>query len=229
MSYLDRNTYEKLYARYVGDNARPISDLMQHAGDLTGKCVLDLCGGAGAIAVAAKKKGAAKVVLMDGDTNMSDSKMLNRNGIECYYTSVNSYLYNVPIFTPYDVVFCRQAVNYWLTEQNAEMIARKMNPGGLFIFNTFANEPSHIPTVKEYKLDGHSFVEISWRCGSTVHHVQCRDGLPPHTTKFEYISPDEFISWLHPHFHIDVFTREKSVVYSCKKKLSKEDVQKQLF
>jgi 2-polyprenyl-3-methyl-5-hydroxy-6-metoxy-1,4-benzoquinol methylase len=219
MDYPDRDTYELLYARYVGEHGQPIDDLLVYGGDLTGKCVLDLCGGAGDIAKAAKAKGAAKVVLMDRAPQMSNAKELYEvHGVESYHTDVDSYLRNVLIFDPYDVVFCRQAVNYWLNADNAKLISKMMNPGGLLVFNTFNKRPPELPTVREYVLDNKQYMEVFWCCpDQTVHHVQCCEGMEPHVTKFRYIGFMEFHKWLSPYFGYQHFSGPKSSTFVCRR------------
>jgi SAM-dependent methyltransferase len=129
----------------------------------------------------------------------------------------------VGIIQPFDVVFCQQAVNYWLDANTAEMVALATEPdGGRFVFNTFAEPPPMRPVVRDYIIkeeDGYESraVEVyySTRDGM-VHHFQSREGWEPHVTKFKWISPQQYEEWLSPHF-TSVARREEghSVVYIC--------------
>lgn len=131
------------------------------------------------------------------------------------------------LIQPFDVVFCQQAVNYWLDENTAELVALMLSDdGGRFVFNTFKEPPSKIPQVKQY-LAGHAgeadashAVEVYYMTDDNmVHHIQARTGHEPHQTKFRWISPREFEDLLSPHFHVAVRTDEgKSAVYVCTRK-----------
>ena len=214
MKYPDKETYRKLYARYVADQGRPVADLMDLASTLRGKTVVDLCGGAGEISVEAVKRGAARTLLVDQSVDMMGE---STKGVEYWRCPVEEFLetFHKEVV---DVVFCRQAVNYWFNKDMAEMLAGCLAPGGEFIFNTFSKKPDWKPKVKEYEFNGHFFVETSWRVGDVVHHVQCRDGMEPHTTQFKWIDTQTFYTWLHPYFDIDRNTDGATHLYCCKKK-----------
>ena len=118
-----------------------------------------------------------------------------------------------------DIVFCRQAVNYWMNPECAASLANIINPGGLFIFNTFNTKPSTDPIVKEYYLYDIKFIEISYIDeNGMVHHVQIREGLPPHTTQFRWLSKTYFKNCLDKWFNVDIITKNKTDVYKCTKK-----------
>ena len=124
-----------------------------------------------------------------------------------------------------DVVFCRQAVNYWFMSELSKNLKCIIKPGGLFIFNTFNQQPDTTPLVKEYDYDGHRFVEISWlvpnQGGSDidmVHHVQIREEMLPHTTQFAWISREMFQERLHRYFDISIRTDGGTDIYVCTRK-----------
>lgn len=217
MKYPEGHLYEALYAKYI--HKRPVTDLLGRAGDIDDKRVLDLCCGTGRLLKGCVARGAT-VTGVDSCLGMigelTDWVSANSPDSTIYACTVESYLlYCSAHRVKYDVVFCRQAVNYWLNLEKAELLARSVVPGGLFIFNTFSNKPSEIPVVKEYEYRGHHFVEMSWLVDGMVHHVQVRDGLPPHTTSFMWISPDSFFQILSPYFDLHVDTDDRTTVYVC--------------
>jgi SAM-dependent methyltransferase len=209
--------YEELYAKYI--HKRPVTDLIDKAGDIKGKAVLDLCCGTGRLVKECVGRGAFAVGL-DGSVEMTtdlrgwliaNSKIKTTPLISA---DVEDYLswHCHPIW---DVVFCRQSVNYWMTSENVERLKERIEHGGKFIFNTFGNKPSEKPVVKEYDFDGHHFVETSWLVGDVVHHIQVRDGLPPHTTSFRWIPEDEFVKMLSPWFNVEVLREGATLVFIC--------------
>lgn len=233
MNYPNKDRYQSLYARYVsGVAGRPVEEMLSLAGDLRGKRVLDLCGGAGELAIAAKQAGASESLLVDQSESMFDETELNHRGVKCHVLEVEHWLRIPKLLKPFDVVFCRQAVNYWLNATTAESLVCRGNDnigtGGKFIFNTFNTAPPKAPTAKCYELlngvvspiddepyDGPVFVEVSWLVDDVVHHVQCREGYAPHVTQFRWISPDEFREILSPWFDVDVQTHGRTDMYVC--------------
>ena len=219
MKYPEGQLYEALYAKYI--HKRPVSELVDLAGDIKDKFVLDLCCGTGRIVKECIVRGAV-VTGLDLSAEMSEGLMrwLESSNDSRHFlniTDVKSYLIvSSKNKHRFDVVFCRQAVNYWMDWQNAALLASIIVPGGAFIFNTFKNEPGIVPAVKEYNYQSHHFVEVSWlEDGNVVHHVQICDGLPPHTTKFRWIPRDEFMRTLSTHFELEVKEDGPTAIYIC--------------
>jgi SAM-dependent methyltransferase len=218
--YPEGQRYEALYAKYI--HKRPVSELVDRAGDIQGKNVLDLCCGTGRIVKECVARGANMVVGVDGCPDMVDGlgKWLEENSpkSEVLIDNVESHLrlegYRK---VKYDVVFCRQAVNYWLNAKCADLLTDIISPGGKFVFNTFGNKPGVFPVVKEYNYDEHDFVEVHWQVDDMVHHVQVRDGLPPHMTCFRWISPEELFNLLGD-YHLVVEGDGPTSIYICTRK-----------
>jgi len=199
--YPDHEVYRKLYANYL--DRRPAAELVDLV-DVDDGVVVDLCCGEGEITKLCLDRGADKVYMVDSEPRMIDVEYFRQGGyrVEILTMEVAIYLWNycrsgLPPFA--DVVFCRQAVNYWFASEMADNLPCIIKPGGRFIFNTFNRKPSEKPTIKEYLHDGSHFVEVSWlvpnQGGSGidfVHHVQIRDRMESHTTRFAWISPVEF-------------------------------------
>ena len=245
--YPDHATYHKLYARYLVH--RPANKLVDLAGELKNKTVLDLCGGEGEIALLAKKRGADIVILIDGQHSMFHGEKLEKAGIyplachlpcnltkrlrECWdayepeeWRTEDCHCPKCHTgFDKADVVFCRQAVNYWMyTEWAVERLVAVMHIGGKFIFNTFNTKPSEEPTVKKYQMGTgdaktwHNYVEVHWLIGDDVHHVQIREGMEPHHTVFKWIPPERFNELLYPHFDIEEKVDGATTIYICTKR-----------
>lgn len=217
MNYPDKATYRRLYARYLSENGRSVNELLDLAGpSLKGRKVVDLCGGAGELSIEAARRGAEEVVMVDNCPEMADWAELKRHGVFVFSDSVESVLESVT--ESVDVIFCRQAVNYWFDEYAAQDVANFLNHGGLFIFNTFNVKPEDM-LAKNYEFQGLQFIEISvMGYDEMVYHVQCREGMPPHVTSFKWIRPGQFEEWLSPYFRVDAMFDGKTTLYKCTKR-----------
>ncbi len=192
MNYPSNVVYQRLYARYL--KPERIHQMLELAGDLKGRNILDLCGGAGELAVEAWKRGAGTVQIVDSSFEMTRPNLdpSCRGALQIINKDVGSYLkgQQSPLW---DVAFCKQAVNYWLDEFSAKDLGNILRPGGTFVFNTFNQCPDTVPIPKTYTSQGRRYVEMSWLTDkSTIQHVQICEGMPPHTTSFWWISPEEF-------------------------------------
>lgn len=183
--------YCKLYARYVGRN---LDKLILAGGPVEGKRVLDLCAGSGVVGLRAKELGAAFVMAHDRSRKMM--KGLFDKGIDAISDECDDNTVVLPTRPHnlsrhnFDVVICRQAVNYWWCSHGLGEVMFALKPGGRFVFNTFHGDnwtgPGR-PTTTEYEIDGVAFAEVHWFVDNTIHHVQCRAGMLPHCTTFDYI------------------------------------------
>lgn len=209
MDYPHHSTYARLYARYLAPERT--EQLLDLAGPLAGAKVLDLCGGGGRLARAAARRG-ARVMLLD-----QSAPMAGESGVQWHQASVEEALVSAagPFREVFDVVFCQQAINYWLTEMTARQLAMHMAPGSRFIFNTFNKKPTTVPVVKAYAHDGLRYVESSHLVGDTVHHVQICEGMAPHMTAFAWISPGQLRAWLGPYFALTEHLDGATSVWVC--------------
>ena len=216
MSYPEGRLYEALYAKYI--HKRHVSELVDFAGSLKGKDILDLCCGTGRLLQECIKRG-AKATGVDKSYDMRCGIEAWSEGVvrTCGETARSYLLYTSGHKIEFDAVFCRQAVNYWLNEDVAYFLSKSIISGGKFIFNTFNKKPGKVPVVKKYEYQGYTFIETSWLVDKTVHHVQVREGLPPHTTEFQWISPEKFQSLLSPYFDIEVKESGPTSIYVCTK------------
>src|SRR3989344_2166728 len=210
--YPDNETYKNLYARFY--NGRTAQELLKLAYPIRGTTVLDLCGGEGRLGLKAVQGGARFVWLVDKEKSMVNVPILPR--MDVIISRVEEFLGQWQCGDQdmhYDRVLCQQAVNYWLDASYAAIVAKLLNPGGIFVFNTFYKKPSEEPTVKKYGLGDKKFVEVSWLVRDTVHHVQIREGLPSHATSFQWLSPARLIEILTPHFEVDIKVEGNSSLY----------------
>jgi len=215
MNYLDKKSYELLYERYLERSPDPLLD----AAELKeGESVLDLCGGSGRLAIAARKRGAGIINVVDADINMADEEGLKKHCIDLVNSSVGCFLGQSIV--KWDTIFSQQAVNYWLTRLSATIIHKRLKDGGRFVFNTFHYRPPEDPTFKGYKAANEDVVaECYYTVGNVVHHFQMREGCEPHYTSFAWISPDEFMDWLSPTLDVEVLRPNRNTdIYVCRKK-----------
>jgi SAM-dependent methyltransferase len=223
-----------LYARYL--DSTKTKRMMAWAGPLKPKRVLDACGGGGEITLAAIED-AALVVYVDQEEKMLSPRLkgIRREAAARGYTGEvpRNLMFSIepiqlflssppPNFTTglggFDVVFCQQAINYWLNPETAKQLAALMKSGGVFIFNTFANRPPKEPFVRQYGLNGRHYVETSWMVeDDMVHHVQVASGLSPHTTIFKWMSADTLKTILSPHFHVTYKKMDQALYVKCTK------------
>ena len=215
--YPSGEIYEKLYAAYI-DGRDPVQ-LVDLAGDVKDKAVWDLCCGTGRISEICVERG-AEVCSVDASYGMVQPLMeklkagaFNGN-LAIRMEEIKTFLSDTIPFEA-DVVISRQGVNYWLDEECAELMAKRMPEGAVFVFNTFHSKPMRKPKTKEYTFNDRWFVEVSWLVGDIVHHIQVRDGMEPHETSFKYISPKEYERILAPWFAIGVERKGNTSLYRC--------------
>lgn len=209
--------YHKLYLPYV---MRPAKDLLERVELKAGETVLDLCSGASCrTGLAAVSMGAKHVVCVDKNPHVKDTKVPVNVDVFCksiweFLTTARSVK---SLFRYFDVVVCLESINYWFDERAIVFLSALMKDGGRFIFNTFNTKPSELPVVKEYQLDGKHYVEVNMLIGDMVHHVQVREGMPPHLNVFRWIPPNEFSRVLGEHFEMGILRKDRSDVYICRK------------
>ncbi len=213
MTYPDYNTYQKLYGRYLKKGP----ELFFTKVDPYGKTVLDLCSGGGQLSQYALECGAKFVQMVDLEGRMLNPTFQPPPGsAELALSSVESYLNYHP--KEFDIVTCRQGVNYWFKNVSGESIAKMVKKDGDFIFNTFGNKPSETPTMREYYHDGLAYKELSYLIDGKIHHVQAATGIPPHFTVFDWIDRGEYTEKLKPYFICEEEVNGPSSIWHCMRK-----------
>jgi SAM-dependent methyltransferase len=227
MRYPDYEDYRAMYQKYI--NRVNLLEMMDLVEDYKDKNFMDICAGDGAATREALLRGAKYSLVIDQESGMLATDLREgRDKIGFYNASIESFLYKKDpdfINTYFDVIFCRQGINYWYEPKHMHQLAKWMPCNSVFIFNTFNTKPSKIPTVKEYKIDNHhiggptSFAEISYLVADNiVHHVQLREGYAPHLTQFKYVSEEDFKHGLIGNFDYEIRRKNNTDVYICRKK-----------
>ena len=214
MKYPDYDTYTKLYGRYLTKGVELFFDNV----DIKGKRLLDLCAGGGQLSQYALDNNVGEVLMVDKAPQMLNPSFHLDDWRVSRITSPVEQLLVDFMDIPFDVVTCRQGINYWFKNVSGEDIARVVKSGGTFIFNTFGNKPSETPSVREYFHGGVAYKEISYVVGDKVHHVQVAAGFPPHITEFHWIERDEFRDKLSPFFHCCERISGPSSMWYCTRK-----------
>lgn len=191
--------YEKLYARYLERPSRLLVAPDPPVAFTEKTKLLDLCCGPGTVIREAIRLGVRPHNITAMDVSMSFINDLGRiaNGIKVVCSSVDTYnlypyLMNVEDSDGYDIITCRQAVNYWWHTYPVARIAQILKPGAPFVFNTFNRPPAEVPQAKQYIYNDKQFVEVVWMMQKRVHHIQIREGMQPHYTTFWWLPPETF-------------------------------------
>lgn len=214
MTYPDYDTYQKLYGRYLKKGPEKFFAKR----DPKGLRILDLCAGGGQLTQYALAQGATYVEMVDESARMLNPEFDGKGKVGMLCQRVESYLDSVFHDIPFDLIVCRQAVNYWLKNVGGDLIAHKLKVGGSFVFNTFGNKPSTTPSVREYYHEGKAYKEISYLIGDKIHHVQTASGIPPHVTLFDWIERDEYVRKLEPYFTLTEEVDGPSSMWYCIRK-----------
>lgn len=174
--------YDLLYAKWLENPGK----LLDMVGWKPGMRLLDLCGGTGAIALEALRRGAKEgdVVLLDVDPRCPDPRVLKIRGEA---ERLGEHLW----YEKFDIVICRQSVSFLDVSSSPGLamfpaIHDLLNPGGRLVFNTFA-KPRWL--VKPYRYKGRWFLEVSAYIGRQVFHLQAGHGLGTDVTAFRWHDP----------------------------------------
>ena len=219
MKYPKHDIYKKLYAKYLDPES--LKMLMNLAGeDMTGKRVVDVCGGTGICTEEALRRNAKRVMMVDGEADMVPDSIFLKDKVTVLINDVKMALTILGRNeVRYDIAVCRQAINYWFNAETVDLLAELIKPDGVFIFNTFNTRPSETPKIKQYHYKGVSFTEISYvDLTNMVHHVQIREDMAPHIARFQWLSPKSFDLYLGKYFDIEKTTRNRTDYYRCVKK-----------
>ena len=211
--YPSYDTYTNLYGRYLKKG--PEKFFVKR--DPEGLRVLDLCAGGGQLSQYALDHGAEFVQMVDLEPQMLNLAFKSPDGRAGTMTiSVEMFLRTYYINSqPYDMIVCRQGVNYWFKNVDGEHIAKTLKKGGMFVFNTFGHKPSETPTVREYYHEGVAYKELSYLIDGKIHHVQAATGIPPHFTVFDWIDWREYRQKLSPYFILDEVVEGPSSMWYC--------------
>ena len=215
MNYPDYNTYQKLYGRYLKKGP----ELFFSRRNPDGQSVLDLCCGGGQLSQYALDHGAKFVLQVDLAPQMLNPNFKGDGRTNRMTIDVEGYLespYNQND-NPFDIVVCRQGVNYWFKNATGYDIAKAVKKGGMFVFNTFGNKPSETPMVRLYYHGGVEYKEVSFLYDGRIHHVQTARGMEPHFTVFDWIEKADYVAKLAPYFRMEEVVDGPSSMWYCTK------------
>ena len=164
------NAYDRIYAPWIV-GAGELLDLA--AFDPRRHSLLDLCGGTGAVAQEAIKRGAdpARIVVRDLNPRADRLRVRQERGSAEDLNADGLY----------DVIVCRQAIGYVQNvPQMSERVARALRNGGVFVCNSPNPDRVSRTRVRGRWFGGALFLEWHWRTrGDDVLHVQARIGRHP--------------------------------------------------
>lgn len=216
---IDSKTYAVLYFKYLQRNRT--KQMVDLAGDLKGKRVVDLCAGGCRLSKEVLKRKPKTIVAVDESLRMLQPIVLyNVPGDSPINKICISAEEALTCLTPggTDAMFCQQGVNYWFQPEHAKLIKKVLAPNGVFIFNTFSQEPSKLPYIKNYLYHGRDYVEISWLVKDMVKHVQIVSGMDPHFTEFRWIPPKEFKdAFKAARFKTEIHSSGNTDIYVCRR------------
>jgi len=203
--------YASLYARWLTNPGK----LLDLVGYEPGQRLIDLCGGTGAVALEALRRGAdpSTVMLIDlnprcpddrieqvaADANQIGPQVFGDRQPECHHS--------------FDLIVVRQAAAYlgW----NSFMVlwlAALLKPNGWLVFNTFTKPKWSLQT---YKFEGRRYFEASGYFGKTVWHVQAAPSIGWDLTRFQWIPEEVLRKRLAIRFNVSVFSDGKSQRWVC--------------
>ena len=216
--YLEGVEYEKLYENYYQRDPKVLPEACPVG--MKGLFVADICCGSAPVAKAALEMGAVKALAVDAQYEMLPKEP--KVGLTCIHAHVADFLSSRSEDPEkIDVIFCRQAVNYWmLSVQDAgRLLSEALVENGYVIFNTFLDKPSEEPTVRVTGVGDDRMIETMWLApDGALHHSQFRSGHKPHATKFDWISQENFMKILEPYFEVSVKRKGSGAIFVCRKK-----------
>jgi SAM-dependent methyltransferase len=120
------------------------------------------------------------------------------NGKKIYQHVAMAENFNFHEDRQFDLIVCRQAVNYLNIKEAFKNVADHLLSDGRFVFNTFTTSKRFVS--KEYRIDGRDYRETSVKLFNSIIHVQrmfdSKLGSQLDLTVFKYIDRDEFFDAL---------------------------------
>lgn len=202
--------YNALYSRYLQNPCR----LLEMAAYEPKHQLLDLCGGTGAISLAALKLGGvpSRVTLLDLNPRCSNTEIRQLKGHAI--SSMEILCKESKIF---DIAVCRQAFAYLEVEGKAgekfsELLSTLIKPGGRFVFNSFIRPRFH---AKTYKFANQRFIELAGYFGRRVFHLQVNLKKGYDFTISKWHREERIFEILDPYFTIETRWSNNAVYWIC--------------
>lgn len=207
--------YASLYSRWL---EKP-GDLLDLAQYVPGQKLLDLCGGTGAVTMAALRRGAPpeSITLYDLNPRLVGP---GTRGVRKVGGKAERIGFMLTEWDTYDVIVCRQAISYIDYEHYpgwtfASSIAALLKPGGKFVFNSFVHPKW---TMKTYRHHNRRFLEVSGYVGRWVFHVQASPSLGTDVSLFRWHHEGHLYDYLSQYFHLELLRNDKSLRWICTKR-----------
>lgn len=205
--------YADLYARWL-EKPGGLLDLARYK---PGQRLLDLCGGTGAVSMAAIDRGADPRTIMLVDLNpRCPDKDIEQVAGDADNIGPSVFGSRQPeCLGSFDLIVIRQAAAY--LRWHAFMIAwlkALLKPGGKLVFNTFARPKWSLQT---YKHGGRRYFEASGYLGRTVWHMQAAPAIGWDVTRFAWLDERELKSRLELWFDVTLYASGPSRRWVCTK------------
>lgn len=212
------NKYNALYSRYLKHPEK----LLEIASYDTTHELLDLCGGTGAISLAAIKLGAnpEKVTLVDLNPRCEDLRIKQLKG------QANDIMQTLCAQNKtFDIAVCRQAFAYLDIEGEAgitlaKTIATLLAPGGRFVFNSFIRPCFH---AKTYRFAGQRYIELAGYLRRRVFRLQVNLSKGYDLTISKWHREERIFEIFNPYFSIETRWSDNAVYWICTRRTPKRE------
>jgi ubiquinone/menaquinone biosynthesis C-methylase UbiE len=188
--------YFTIYAPWLQQSG----ELLDLVGYEPGQKLLDLCGGTGAVSIAAHFRDHHLDGGWPSDITLFDlNPRIDHPGIKKVKGKAEDLAIHFPRDT-FDLIVCRQAVGYLNPSLVFPAVARVLKPGGKFVFNSFIHPLEKLPrekfqpkpySWKFYKHDGGQYVEFYYFWRGHIVHLQWRVGTGWDVTHFRFHDPQD--------------------------------------
>ena len=179
--------YDLLYARYL-DNPGKLLDFGEY--DPKKHHLMDICGGSGAVAKEAIRRGGTNNILVD--INPYRAAPESTKDLLLFEMDINEHFHLFRFDSNFYV--CRQALGYIDIKRFFPTMWDKMKMGDIFVFNTFKKKPKGLWN-KKYTLDGKNYQEYSLAVGDRILHLQ-KCNMRIDFTTFKFHSKEKILSLL---------------------------------
>ena len=206
--------YNAIYSRWL-ENPEELLILGGYKPEMR---LLDLCGGTGAVSLAALEmfpKTKKDITLLDLNPRPGH-KLAAAWCNQTFKPYKGSAEKAGEIFRsrkPFDLVVCRQAVGYLELNQAFLAVAQILKPGGKFVFSSF-QKPSAW-NFKSYQHKGERYYEAHLAALGRVFHMQWRLWYGRDWSMFKYHSKEEIMAILDPWFDVLVQYKGRSLHWIC--------------
>jgi hypothetical protein len=203
------DNYETLYASWLENP----DTLLDFSGCQPHHHLLDLCGGTGAVTIAALERHTDRVYLADLNVRLPKKYLITHADKVCplkmdVHSLKPEFFLQNPFLPPdqrplpIEICICRQAINYLDLDRIAKTLSKIASK---FCFNTFTKPRWRIKT---YKYKGQRYYEMSGYFGRKVFHIQAGPGFD--FTTFQWYKHEDFCKAFGPYFILGKYNETKN-------------------